>query len=264
MNKPFLEISAMSHCIHKCSYCPQNKVVENYKSEEKFLSLENFKIAILKLKEPSVIAFAGFSEPSSNKDIADMAKFASEQGHELMIMTTLYCLSKEQYDEFRQLNWSHFSVHVLDEDNKSDIKITDKYLDILKYVYDNPIPNIIYCHHSGDVAQEIKHLIPHSYLLEINSRADNLDCDDENVNRCYKSGRLVCGHRFLNGNSGLMLPSGDIQLCCSDFGLNYKLGNLLTDSWEDIQNSRVIKDVILDNANGNDTICRKCWLAKEI
>jgi len=261
----FLEVSLVSNCVHDCTYCPQAQLVKAYGNSERYLSFENFKFALSKLPPHSTISFAGFSEPTSNPEWVEMVLYAHEQCHEVMLLTTLFGMTQSDFERIRHIPWGHFSIHLPDSDGKSDIQITEQYIELLEYIMNNP-PNgvFLYNHHSGDVTQEIKHLIPHSHLLEINSRADNLDCDDENVKHCYKTGQIVCGHRFLNGNSGLMLPNGDIQLCCSDFGLEYKLGNLLTDSWQDIQNSRVIKNVILDNDNGNDTVCRRCWLAKEI
>jgi len=48
-------------------------------------------------------------------------------------------------------------------------------------------------------------------------------------------------------------------LCCMDWSLNHKLGNLLTDSYDDVVNSKESKFIIESLSNNNsDTLCWRC------
>lgn len=226
------------------------------------MSFDDFKLILDKIPPKSTMSFAGFSEPTINPWLGDMLNEAYKRGFEIMLLTTLFGMTIEKYNDIKDLQYAHFSIHLPDSNNKSDIEVTSDYLEVLEYVINSPPKgNFLFCHHSGDVHPKIKHLINHSYLLEIHDRSGNLDADDVEVRHCYKSGNIACGHRFLNGNSGLILPNGDVQVCCSDFGLENTLGNIFTDSWDDLFQSDKYKEIVYNNSNGLDSICRKCELA---
>lgn len=56
----------------------------------------------------------------------------------------------------------------------------------------------------------------------------------------------------------VLLPSGEVVLCCNDYGLKYKLGNLLIDSYKNLFKSENYKKVIKKQTSGEDVICRYC------
>lgn len=260
----FLEVSTCGSCVLNCKYCPQSLIKEKYKGD-KFLSFDNFKLALSKLPNNSTICFAGFSEPCVNPSIIDMIKYSFSRGHSVMLLTTLIGLTIESYNEIKDFTYDHFSIHLPDNKLKTNINITNDYLDLLTHIINNPPNGTFLCnHHYGDLHESIKHIIPYSYLLDIHDRSGNLEYDDTNVHHCYKSGSIKCGHRFLNGNSGLLLPNGDIELCCNSWSLNNTLGNIFNQSWEEIMNSETYKNICFNNVNNIDSICRKCEIAIEI
>ena len=97
---------------------------------------------------------------------------------------------------------------------------------------------------------------------ELSDRAGNVKDKDNRLVSKHTSGKIFCS-RSKKLNHNVLLPDGSLVLCCSDFGLEYVLGNLNTDTYEDIQNSDVIKRVIANmNSDSNETvICRKCIFA---
>jgi hypothetical protein len=261
----FLEVSLVSSCVNVCSYCPQQLLKRNYLSPIKLLSLENFKTAINKLPPNSTISFAGFCEPFSNPECVDMILYANEKGHKIMVLSSLANLETQQYQRLRDVYFYHFSIHLPDSLGKSKININSQYIDTLKYIIANPPQGtFLFNHHAGEIHQSIKDLIPHSYLLDIHDRAGNVVCEDE-IKEIYHEGHLKCGHAFMfnyKHGAGLLLPNGDIQLCCSDFGLKHKLGNILEDSWEEIIYSPEMEFLIEGLYNPKlNTLCRKCYLA---
>jgi radical SAM protein with 4Fe4S-binding SPASM domain len=57
----------------------------------------------------------------------------------------------------------------------------------------------------------------------------------------------------------VLLPNGDVQLCCMDYGLEHKIGNLLTMSYNDLFTSdeyRRIESGLEDDSI--DILCRTC------
>lgn len=61
-------------------------------------------------------------------------------------------------------------------------------------------------------------------------------------------------------NRNILLPDGTVLLCCMDFGIKHVLGNLLTQSYEEICNGKELT-MIKEGMNGNekiDILCRRC------
>ena len=69
----------------------------------------------------------------------------------------------------------------------------------------------------------------------------------------------ACGNGFGDPESGIVMPNGDVYLCCMDWALEYKLGNLLEQSWLDVMASDVRKRGKEDRETGcHNGICRHC------
>jgi len=57
----------------------------------------------------------------------------------------------------------------------------------------------------------------------------------------------------------VMLPNCDVVLCCMDFGLKHKLGNLLDQSYLDIVNSPNFQKIRSNRFHWDgDCLCREC------
>ena len=74
----------------------------------------------------------------------------------------------------------------------------------------------------------------------------------------YKAGKIICKSNSLTSN--VVIPNGDIQLCCMDYGLESKLGNLLEDDYDSLHNGSAMKyitDRMTDDTIEGDIICRR-------
>lgn len=76
-------------------------------------------------------------------------------------------------------------------------------------------------------------------VLQPTSRAGNLKPEER------KDGTMVCG-RDSNYTINIMLPNGDVVLCCNDYGMKHRLGNLFETHYNDL------------NRTGNYDLCRYC------
>jgi hypothetical protein len=97
----------------------------------------------------------------------------------------------------------------------------------------------------------------------IHSRAGNVD----GVATVPKvGGRIHCTASLGTAlNHNILLPNGDVSVCCMDFGLKNIVGNLLTDSYADLFRSEGHNKVVAGMyVESMDTICRLCDYAKPI
>ena len=75
---------------------------------------------------------------------------------------------------------------------------------------------------------------------------------------------------YCNFNLGLtsnvLLPNGEVVLCCMDFGLRHVLGNLQNNTYEEIINSDTRRKILEGMAKGDvrNTLCRNCTEAYEL
>ena len=229
-----LEISTAIPCILRCKYCPQDELQKNYLSDIKIMSLSNFIIACDKLPENSKVTFSAFNEPFQNPEAVDMIEYAAKKGHEISINTTLMGLDIGKYERIRKLNPANLGVHLPDNEGKTVVNISEKYKELLKYIIDNPPPYMKFNHHAGDIHNAIKDIVPVSIKLLIHNRCGLLKDGQES----YHPNMKRCNHefQFTNDRGGaVLLPNGDCVTCCHAFNLSGYLGNLFTQTWEDIE-----------------------------
>ena len=69
------------------------------------------------------------------------------------------------------------------------------------------------------------------------------------------NGKLRCHRIYQN----ILLPNGDVVLCCMDWSAEYVLGNLKRDRFEDLYRSETFQRVLRGlKRPGNDLMCRRC------
>lgn len=214
-NEEYLEITTKIGCPVMClKCCPQEVTTKNYRSNQKTLTFENFKTALYHVPEKLPICFSGFSEPFASKDTLKMVKYAFENGHPLLMFTTLFQASRNDVAELTRYNFLEFRLHLPDGENMK-IPVTDEYKDNIFTVMQN-IPNLTFS------------LMNHNFSTD--SR--------ENVVRGSFKGKKKVGYCFKRTSPQfVMLPNGDVQLCCMDFGLWHKVGNLFVNSYVEIRNN---------------------------
>jgi len=74
-----------------------------------------------------------------------------------------------------------------------------------------------------------------------------------------KTGKIICKSNSLHNN--VLIPNGDVHLCCMDYGLEAKVGNLLENDYDYLHNGegmKYITDRMTDDSLDGDIICRRC------
>ncbi len=243
---PSLEITTSipeKGCPINCVFCPQDKLVKSYKSF-KSLRLEDFKLLLDKVPKEIIIVFAGFTEPFLNKYCADMILYAHEKGHKISVFTTGVNLSKDDYDKIKGIPFQSaqggFVLHLPDaegytyhpvEKYTSDLQ-KKRFADLLNYISEEPPSNFSIVT-MGTLPEIIKQIFPNTIKQQMWSRAGNLERKEGVLSAEVKTNPCSCNcYEKLYHN--VLLPNGDIVLCCMDYGLKNVLGNLFREEYEDI------------------------------
>jgi len=235
-------------CIVNCLFCPQKTLINNYFGERK-LSLINFKKIIDKIPGDVDIVFAGFGEPYMHKDCTEMIYYAYHHFHKVALFTTGIGMTIDDYDKIKTIPFVRgenrgFYLHVPDNEGYAKHIITKQYLELLKHISLDP-PSSFYIMCMGTMHDSIKDLFTERYNFNLWNRAGNLDKEEiykpelKNLRNIkyfttVKRDKLTTCNQAENVRHNILLPNGDVVLCCQDWGLEHKLGNLLTQNYEDI------------------------------
>lgn len=269
-SRPILEITPVVGCSVNCKYCPQNTFIKNYcegdRNRERELSLEMFKHCIDKLPKNALIRFAGFAEPFLNSRILDMFEYANRNGYDMSLYTTLVGLKENQIRRLIEIPFKEVVLHTPDKDGFANIPITQEYMNCLEFLV-----NAKKCNGDQFIDKANCQSTPDENILRITrnkikisidlqDRAGNLD--DKRFQKSCKNGKLKC-ELAINLNHNVLLPDGTVVLCCNDFGLKHKLGNLFNQEYYEIINGNElnrIKKVMRDELKGS-ILCHNCAMA---
>jgi radical SAM protein with 4Fe4S-binding SPASM domain len=213
--------------------------------------------------------FAGFSEPWANPLCNKLLQYVLEQEYNVGIYTTLYGLSKEDTDFAMSLIKKHKEqinytwLHLPDaHNNMPGWKYSEKW----QYAYErfSDIHATSMTLSSTSTVNTQIELINNVSSWYLHTRADNLDVSkiqDQHVESPPRNEFPIECTRDKNYHSNILLPNGDVVLCCMDYGLKHIIGNLLEQPYDEIVNSTEIDSVVKSNRKetfSNDTLCRTC------
>jgi radical SAM protein with 4Fe4S-binding SPASM domain len=253
-----------------CTFCPQDKLQKAYQDPIRKLTVENFKLVLDKLPVDVEIIFAGYTEPWANKHCNEFVRMSLEKGHNIQIYTTLYGILVEQCYELVAILKKHpqqlkqFWIHLPDsKGNMLGWRHSSEYDHVLQIIKSG-----INCHEMtmdehAQVSSEIT-VATNPVNWYLHTRADNLDISkiqSQPVHISPKYEFVVECTRNKNLHSNVLLPNGDIVLCCMDYSLKHILGNLFKDSYQDILNSKELARVRELNNQlkfSDKVLCRSC------
>ncbi len=208
------------------------------KDNESFcLKIGDFKNILNKIPKDVIISFGGFSEPFLNQDCLCMIEYTSQRGNPVFIMTTLVGLTLNETKELNKIYFEGFCVHLPNSIGDEKIKVTPEYLSVLAEVAKGPID--VHFVSFGKPNEKVENMLGALGILvqDISkikiSRAGNLGT---NQSTASQSRPLICSGQRLKGN--VLLPNGEVALCCMDYASKHKIGNLLLNTYEDLFKSQ--------------------------
>ena len=252
-----IEITLSDSCAVMCTYCPQSNYIKGYKdlnTDKKNMSIEDYKIILGNIDLVlEGIAFTGFTEPLLNKEWYEIIKHTIDSGWITVLNTTLFKVTSEDVDRMVGLDIP-IEIHFTDSKLKFKEKIykefASKYKGELRFHY---------------YKEKGKSLIPVGLggsKGTLQDRGGNLD-KDQAPQTTVRKGPVVC--TTMRQYSNVVLPNGDVSVCCSDFGLKHILGNLLTTKLLDIHKSEKMKDFNRKMDEGDENfICNRCSYSRPI
>lgn len=215
MNKEWLEITTKVGCPIKCpKYCPQEVTIRQYQDEDKVLSFENYKEILFNTPDNLTIGFSGFCEPFINKNAMNMIVLADAAGHGIRLNTTLVGASMEDVIRLTKIKFEMFCLH-LPDGNNAQIHVTQEYKDKV-FVVLQCIPNVEFS-------------IMNDLFFTTGREDVCRDASNKGHSMLFKHCQDWDNPKFV------VMPNGDVYLCCMDFGLENKMGNLLTETYDDIK-----------------------------
>lgn len=278
--RPALELTTMIGCPLMCSFCPQKLLKSSYSDDAKYMSIDNLKVIVKKVPKNLEFQFSGMSEPWANPSCTDMLELVLHSGFNVSIYTTLYGMSRDDVTKVSELlsqfspKINKFVIHVPDKNgNMKGFKLTDRWLfafDVLsnKKVFENV--EVMTMDSAGVPHPSIQQLISKTPAFSGHTRAGSLDVEQITGQPISETPRnefaLTCRTTpFYDRN--VLLPNGDVVLCCMDYGLEHVIGNLLQSNYNEILRGHRLKQIDKINTEAcfsKKSICKKCENVRKI
>lgn len=268
-----IEFSLFVKCPVNCSYCPHDSL--NQASKNKFIDLEKFKNYLDKIPKEVGIVFAGFCEPLLYKDFDKAVLYAHSQGYRLFVATTL----PEKFTNnlnvfFNEELWEGRSIHIRDEymkyikNSEEYYKNVDRFLRQMHF-NKNEKRDMRFSFLGDRIDNKILLLLKKYNLMHLLSRVHPFQriespieySEPEKSN--FLTGKIYCSKGFYRKQ--MVVPGGDVVICCMDVEKKHVLGNLETHSYKEIYSNNEYKKILRGfNDEKENTICRKCVYAKKV
>ena len=275
---PAMEITTMIGCPLMCTFCPQDNLRESYGKSAKYMQPMDLMTVLSKIPKNTRIDFSGMSEPWANPECTTMLEMALQMGFRVAIYTTIYGM--EDPERVKKALESHSDqveivmLHLPDANgNMKGWKNSEQWLHSFKIMSQLKVPcgvGAMTMDGSGLVAPELQKLVGNLGGWQGHTRADSLNVEQVAGQSISVTPRnefaLTCASTpFYDRN--VLLPNGDLVLCCMDYDLKHIIGNLLNQTYEEIFQSKPLLDLIALNESPNFdkcSICKSCENVRKI
>ena len=273
-----LEISVRVGCGRLCNYCPQNQYIESYRKkfqgEEKFLTLEMVKSIIRNIDKGTVIHWTGFTEPFDCKDFCEIVDLFKLKKFKQKISTTLYGSKKSQ--NYFLNNLSNFTegvtLHLPDDENLMKGNFDSSYLEylrsVLKALGNDGLKYTIFLIGTS-FHKEVQKILTETSVSSdkiivakyLNTRGGVINPGEfslmKSESKKIKGSKFYCSYQRLN--QGVLLPNGEVTICCQDYGLEGVMGSLKTNKLSELY-TKIEADVTKSKKfiSGEFYPCKNC------
>jgi hypothetical protein len=280
-----MEITTVIGCKVKCNFCPQDLLIKEYSSmndtenitygSPEVMGFEMFKTCLSKIPKSVPIAFSGYAEPFLNLECAKMIAYAHDSGYSIKVFSTLVGLTVEDIDLIKHIPFQTFQVHLPDEEMFAKIAVNKKYLEVVKKLITSNIKKLTGMT-MGTLHPSIKEILKTDITANVmNNRSGNIvraeltenDLKFIDIKHERKKGPLVCDKASRISHmdkldENVLLPNGDVALCCNDYGLKNILGNLTKSSYSSLFHNKNYENIVKEmKSEDSGIICRNCNFA---
>jgi radical SAM protein with 4Fe4S-binding SPASM domain len=249
---PTLEITVQIPCQNDCSFCPQQKLSASYDGVRK-LSLKKLYDMLDKVPKHVRIDFSGMCEPFFHEEASHMMSKAYHAGFKLALYTTLCGITQDDISRLSaSTKFELIMIHVPDTQYfTSGGSFKWKLEQFLDAGFEAQYMAM------GPVDPEIRKVVPGDIIYpQMLSRGSNNECMERVP---LKLGNIKCCIAGNDFDHNVLMPNGDMYLCCMDYGLGQYIGNLFDQSYEDIMNGEPLAKLKRNAASEDGVIlCRRC------
>jgi len=229
-------------CVVDCAYCPQRTLQARY-SGRTHLPLEDFRRIVDRLPTEIRITFSGFVEPWMNKETTDMLLHANARGHRISVFTTGVGMTLDDVERIKDVPFDQgpnggFCLHLPDREmiarhpiTKTLISVYERFGELESHIAGFHVMSM------SEVHESVSHIFPTAVVPRFWSRAGNLLGEAimkpelqkwmHRVGHADESGQDATCNCVEDLYHNVVLPNGDVSLCCMDYDLKHILGNIL-------------------------------------
>jgi hypothetical protein len=277
-DSPVMELTTMIGCPLMCTFCPQDNLRTNYGKGIKYMQPVDLVKVLVKLPKNTRIDFSGMSEPWANPECTQMLEMVLYMGFKVAIYTTLYGMTDPE--RVRKVLESHpeqvevIMLHLPDANgNMKGWKNNEEWQRAAAVISHTNVPcgvGAMTMDKNGVVHPDLQPMVGRLAGWVGHTRADSLDPEQVAGQALSVTPRndfaLTCRSTpFYDRN--VLLPNGDVVLCCMDYNLKHVIGNLLTQTYDEMMQGKPLQDLIkMNEADGFDkcSICKSCENVRKI
>lgn len=277
-DSPVMELTTMIGCPLMCTFCPQDNLRTNYGKGIKYMQPVDLVKVLVKLPKNTRIDFSGMSEPWANPECTQMLEMVLYMGFKVAIYTTLYGMTDPE--RVRKVLESHpeqvevIMLHLPDANgNMKGWKNNEEWQRAAAVISHTNVPcgvGAMTMDKNGVVHPDLQPMVGRLAGWVGHTRADSLDPEQVAGQALSVTPRndfaLTCRSTpFYDRN--VLLPNGDVVLCCMDYNLKHIIGNLLTQTYDEMMQGKPLQDLIkMNEADGFDkcSICKSCENVRKI
>lgn len=275
---PVMELTTMIGCPLMCTFCPQDNLRTTYGDNTKYMQPMDLMTVLAKLPKNTRIDFSGMSEPWANPACTTMLEMVLYMGFKVAIYTTLYGMTDPE--KVREVLEQHpdqvevIMLHLPDANsNMKGWKNSPEWQRAAAVITNTKVPcgiGAMTMDKNGVVHPDLQPMVGQLAGWVGHTRADSLPVEQIGAQDISITPRnefaLTCASTpFYDRN--VLLPNGDVVLCCMDYNLKHVIGNLLTQTYDEIMNGEKLKEIIkMNEAVGFDkcSICKSCENVRRI
>jgi hypothetical protein len=262
-----IEFNLKVGCPIKCVYCPQTLFLKSEFGEKKYFDQKDFSIILNNASYPDCqieVFFAGMSEPLSEKKWLEFATICENHSKvsRFVVFTTGYRLDAEMIQTISAFKKITVKFHV--NEKKYMPNFDEKFWELLPIIKQY-IPRSVFFLVGFDkkefdnIIQKLKRYNLRFVFQKIISRSGNLNSVG-GIDLFYEKDKCaVSCEKMHQKKRPVILPDGTALACCNDYGCEMKIGNLLKQTWNELDFQKIIN--MQKNYNSDLPCFKDCHFA---
>ena len=268
-----IRIEPTTKCNFNCNICPRDKLTR----KKETMSFDLFKFIFDKINSETsqyyTLTFPGMGEPLLDQSLDDKISYAKKIGFTVLILTNGSLLTVDRFKRLEDIGLNSIRVSIYGDtpevysavhgvkDKEIFYKIKENLAEIAKVKSSTSLLltyNVVEGYNDSDLESWIEYWKDKVDLLEV-WRPHNW-VDGRNYRALQEKKLKTCGRPL---HTPLQVQvDGTVNMCCFDFDGKLLLGDLKTQTLEEIFDSpmfkRILKHHTIGDFEGSDLICENC------